>query len=173
MDDEVLVYPFYERLVKAGIKNVCVHEGLFPPSVAEKYPHLPHCDVRDVGRAAKDSPQLDFVICHSACRHGGASRAPDAWAEFQRTGRVAWVNDLAEIPEDLQRAHGFAPLGPADGPVKRGIFAGNSRRMYGIGDAALAALAGDGVAAARAAWRESGEGRSNLAYGYVLDMAGG
>jgi hypothetical protein len=31
-----------------------------------------------------------------------------------------------EIPEDMQKKHGFKPLGPADGPVKRAIFAGNS-----------------------------------------------
>ena len=32
MDDEKLVYPFYEKMWKAGIGNVCVHKGLFPPS---------------------------------------------------------------------------------------------------------------------------------------------
>lgn len=241
MDDEALVYPFYERLRKAGIRNVCVHKGLFPPSVAEKFPHLlAHCDVRDVGQAAKDWPDLNFVIYHSAYRYGGASRAPDAWEQFQRTGRVEWVNDLAEIPERhgvhnvygdlgqifaqttmaeprlcaamlgilirglgadrvvwgtdavwtgspqwqiealrrleipdaMQRAHGFEPLGPPEGPVKRAIFAGNSQRMYGIDDAELAALDGDRMAAARAAWRRDGDGRSNLAWGYVRAGAG-
>ena len=33
MDDEKRLYPFYERLWKANIHNVCVHKGLFPPSV--------------------------------------------------------------------------------------------------------------------------------------------
>jgi hypothetical protein len=28
-----------------------------------------------------------------------------------------------EIPEDMQRKHGFAPLGPADGPIKSDILA--------------------------------------------------
>ena len=37
-----------------------------------------------------------------------------------------------EIPEDMQKKHGFAPLGPADGPVKRAIFGGNSARLYGL-----------------------------------------
>jgi len=55
MDDEKRLYPFYERLWKANIRNVCVHKGLFPPSVELQYPHLrEYCDVRDVGRAAKD-----------------------------------------------------------------------------------------------------------------------
>ena len=35
-----------------------------------------------------------------------------------------------EIPEDMQRKHGFKPLGPADGPVKTAIFGANSAKMY-------------------------------------------
>src|SRR5439155_1617280 len=35
-----------------------------------------------------------------------------------------------EIPEDMQKTHGFAPLGPADGIVKTAIFGGNSARLY-------------------------------------------
>ena len=31
-----------------------------------------------------------------------------------------------EIPEDLQKKHGFAPLGKADGAVKAAILGGNS-----------------------------------------------
>ncbi|WP_243371476.1 amidohydrolase family protein [Geotalea sp. SG265] len=37
-----------------------------------------------------------------------------------------------EIPEDLQRKFAFAPLGPADGVVKRAILGGNAARLYGI-----------------------------------------
>jgi uncharacterized protein len=32
MDDEKVGYLGYEKMQKAGIKNVCVHKGLFPPS---------------------------------------------------------------------------------------------------------------------------------------------
>ena len=38
MDDEKLLYPFYEKLVKAGLVNVCVHKGLYPPSVDAAFP---------------------------------------------------------------------------------------------------------------------------------------
>ena len=34
-----------------------------------------------------------------------------------------------EIPADMQKKHGFAPLGAADGPVKSQIFARNSSRL--------------------------------------------
>ena len=39
-DDEKLMYPFYAKIAKAGIKNVCIHKGLFAPAVAERFPHL-------------------------------------------------------------------------------------------------------------------------------------
>ncbi|HEY6240850.1 MAG TPA: hypothetical protein VIW78_08425, partial [Burkholderiales bacterium] len=52
LDDEKLVYPAYEKFLKAGLKNVCVHKGLFPPSVEKQFPHLrEYSDVRDVGKA--------------------------------------------------------------------------------------------------------------------------
>ena len=38
MDDEKVVYKAYEKFVKAGVKNVCVHKGLFAPSVEKQFP---------------------------------------------------------------------------------------------------------------------------------------
>ena len=99
MDDEHVTYKAYELCVKHGIKNVCVHKGLFPASVEQKFPHLlAFSDMRDVGKAAKDWPQLNFVIYHSGYRHAGGGTAADGWREFEQTGRVSWVSDLAEIP---------------------------------------------------------------------------
>jgi uncharacterized protein len=98
MDDEKVAYKGYEKMVKAGIKNVCVHKGLFPPSVEKQFPNLRgFADVADVGQAAKDWPQLNFIIYHSAYRHVGGDPAV-ALAEFERTGRIAWTSDLADIP---------------------------------------------------------------------------
>ena len=54
--------------------------------------------MRDVGKAAKDWPQLNFVIYHSAYRHAGGGTAADGWKEFEQTGRISWTSDLAEIP---------------------------------------------------------------------------
>ncbi|MBV8492590.1 MAG: amidohydrolase, partial [Alphaproteobacteria bacterium] len=76
LDDEKLMYPFYEKAAKSGIKNVCIHKGLFAPAVEEKFPQLrPHADVNDVGKAAKDWPQLNFLIYHSGYRWIGAAPA--------------------------------------------------------------------------------------------------
>ena len=99
MDDEKLAYPYYERAQKAGIRNICVHKGLFPPNTERRYPHLlGYSNVADVAQAAKDWPQLNFVIYHSAYRFGAGGTIDDAWGQVQRSGRVDWVSDLAEIP---------------------------------------------------------------------------
>ncbi|HMN79143.1 MAG TPA: amidohydrolase family protein [Burkholderiaceae bacterium] len=237
LDDEKLVYPAYEKFVKAGLVNVCIHKGLFPPLTAQRYPHLlAHADVSDVGKAARDWPQLNFIIYHGGYRYAGGGRADDAWAQFERTGRVDWVTDLAEIParfgvknvyadvgqlfaqttiaepklaavmmgqlikgmgvdhvcwgtdaiwtgapqwqiealrrleipEDLRKRHGFAPLGAADGPVKNAIFGENNARLYRFNREQRAALTGDRLAAGRAAYDRDGGARTNLAYGYAL-----
>ena len=237
LDDEKLVYPAYEKFAKAGLKNVCIHKGLFPESVAKEFANLlAYADVRDVAKAAKDWPQLDFIIYHGGYRDGGGGRAAeDAWAQFERNGRIDWVSDLAEIPakygvknvyadvgqlfaqstmaeprlaavmmgqlvaglgadhvcwgtdaiwtgspqwqiealrrleipEALQRKHGYQPLGAADGPVKTAIFGGNNARLYGYTPQRRAELAGDRQAEYKTLYEQHGAGRTNLAYGYV------
>ena len=112
MDDEKRLYPFYERLWKAEIRNVCVHKGLFPPSVELQYPHLrAYSDVRDVGRAAKDWPMLNFLIYHSAYRFPGGGTPEEALAQFEKTGRIEWVSDLAEIPQKYGVRNVYGDLG--------------------------------------------------------------
>jgi uncharacterized protein len=111
MDDEKVAYLGYEKMVKAGIKNVCVHKGLFPPSVEKSFPNLRgYADVSDVGQAAKDWPQLNFVIYHSGYRHVGGDPAV-ALAEFERTGRIAWTSDLADIPEQYGVSNVYGDVG--------------------------------------------------------------
>ncbi len=238
LDDETLMYPAYERFAKSGVKNVCIHKGLFPPSVEAAVPNLrPYVDVSDVGKAAKDWPQLNFVIYHSGYRHVGGSPA-QGMAEWDSTGRSSWVSDLAdipakygvsnvygdlgqlfayssvaeprlaaalmgtlvkglgsdhviwgtdavwtgspqwqieglrrlEIPEAMQKQFGFAPLGPADGPVKRAIFAENGFRIFGYDQHAELATP-DRFAAIKAQYEHAGAERSNLRYGYVRKSA--
>jgi uncharacterized protein len=241
MDDADMVYPAYQKMLDAGIRNVCVHKGLFPPSLDRRFPRLRgYVDVSDVGQAAKDWPQLNFIIYHSGYRHVGEGADPaEAMAEFDRTGRVSWVSDLADIPElynvnnvygdlgqlfanstvaeprlaaallgimikgmgvdhvtwgtdavwtgspqwqieglrrleipdDMQARYGFAPLGPADGPVKTAIFSGNSARLYALKPEQHAALGGDRFAALKATYEQAGPARSNLRYGYIQRTA--
>jgi hypothetical protein len=99
MDDEKLVYPGYEKIARSGARIVCVHKGLFPPSAEKAFPTLRNfADVSDVGKAARDWPQLTFVIYHAGYRHAGGGDPAVALAEYRRTGRIDWVSDLAEIP---------------------------------------------------------------------------
>lgn len=111
LDDEKLMYPFYEKVAKAGIKAVCVHKGLFPLQAEARLPQLaPYANVGDVGRAAKDWPQLDFAIYHSGYRHLGGAPA-DGMTEWEQHGRLSWLSDLAEIPAKHGVTNVYADLG--------------------------------------------------------------
>jgi predicted TIM-barrel fold metal-dependent hydrolase len=112
LDDEKLVYPAYGKFAAAGLTNVCIHKGLFPPSVQRQFPHLrPYVDVSYVARAAKDWPQLNFIIYHSGYRFPGGGTPEEALAAFEATGRVEWVTDLAEIPEKHGVTNVYGDLG--------------------------------------------------------------
>ena len=72
-----------------------------------------------------------------------------------------------EIPEDLQKQYGYAPLGPADGATKRAILGLNSARLVGLEVSSKAAWRSDAVSERKAAYLSAGPERSNLAYGWV------
>jgi hypothetical protein len=71
-----------------------------------------------------------------------------------------------EIPEDMQTKYGFAPLGPADGPVKTAILGSNGVRHYKLEEHAK--LEKDGIGRMKAAYLADGPDRSLAAYGYVV-----
>ena len=111
LDDEKVTYKAYEKFVAAGVKNVCIHKGLFAPSVEKQFPNLVgYAGVADVGQAAKDWPQLNFIIYHGAYRHVGGDPAV-ALAEFERTGRISWTSDLADIPAQYGVNNVYADVG--------------------------------------------------------------
>lgn len=99
LDDEKLVYPAYEKLLRAGVNNVCIHKGLLPTGYEQFIPaeKSAHARVDDVGKAAQDWPGLNFIIYHSAIENV----LPDKKAvkQFTQDGRINWVTDLARIPE--------------------------------------------------------------------------
>jgi uncharacterized protein len=144
MDDDKVAYKAYEKFAKAGLVNVCVHKGLFAPSVEKQFPHLTaYCDVRDVGQAAKDWPQLNFVIYHGGYRHAAGGRAEDGWNEFLQTGRVSWVSDLADIPEKYGVTNVYADVGQ--------LFAQSVVAAPLLG-AALMGIMGKGLGYDRVVW---------------------
>jgi predicted TIM-barrel fold metal-dependent hydrolase len=66
LDDEKVAYPFWERTKALGVKNLCVHKGLPLSAFNEKA-----CQPLDVEKAAKDWPDLNFIIYHSGFRGSG------------------------------------------------------------------------------------------------------
>ena len=77
------------------------------------------------------------------------------------TGAPQWQIEALrrlEIPEDMQKKYGFAPLGPADGPIKRAIFGENSARLYKYDAKRRAELTTDRIALAQADYRARGAG---------------
>lgn len=90
------------------------------------------------------------------------------------TGAPQWQIEALrrlEIPEEMQKKHGFAALGPTDGPVKKAIFVDNFAWLYNFAAQQRSALDGDVVAVAKANYEQFGEGRTNLRYGYMQKPA--
>ena len=111
LDDEKLVYPFYEKAVKAGIKNICIHKGLLPRDYEQSWPGVwQHAAVGDVPKAAKDWPQLNFIMYHGALRVFLEDPAYELDL-FEKTGEIRWVTDLAKIPEQHGVKNVYAELG--------------------------------------------------------------
>jgi len=111
LDDEELMYPFYEKTLKAGIRNVCIHKGLMPYDYKSQMPDTwRYATVWDVPKAAKDWPDLNFIIYHSACQP--FLELPDRQlAEFEDTGYIRWASDLANIPSEHGVTNVYAELG--------------------------------------------------------------
>ena len=88
LDDEKLIYPFYEKAVKAGITKICIHKGLLPRDYENSWAGIwRHATVEDLPKAAKDWPQLTFIIYHSALRP--LLETPELeLAEFERSGYI-------------------------------------------------------------------------------------
>ena len=109
LDDEKLMYPFYEKAVRAGINTICIHKGLLPkdyetPSRRLALRHGRRCWQGGEGLAADEFRHLPLGI---ACLH----READERGPNSRTGRVRWTSDLAAIPEKFGVTNVYAELG--------------------------------------------------------------
>jgi uncharacterized protein len=237
LDDDKLMYPFYEKAVKSGIRNVAVHKGLMPADYETSWPDVWQYNTHwDIGKAAKDWPQLNFIIYHGCLR--AFMETPDqALAEFERTGEIKWATHLAripqeygvsnvyaelgtsfansatanprfaaalvgtyvkgmgadhviwgtdsvwygapqwqiealrrlEIPEEMQKKHGFAPLGAADSLVKSATFGYNSARLFNVNLRAEAdSLQHDRITQWKRDYAAVDGVRDNATYGYVM-----
>lgn len=115
LDDEKLLYPFYEKAVKAGIRNICIHKGLLPRDYEKSWPGVwKHATVDDVPKAAKDWPQLNFIIYHAGLRAFLESPDPEL-AQFEKNGYIEWATDLARLPKKHGVTNVYAELGTSFG----------------------------------------------------------
>jgi predicted TIM-barrel fold metal-dependent hydrolase len=101
LDDEKVAYPFWEKTRKLGVKNVCVHKGLPLGVFNEKA-----CTPGDVEKAARDFPDLNFILYHSGYRGPGGvlwrglSRGTGKPVEDKKTDdpqEIPWISDVLRI----------------------------------------------------------------------------
>jgi uncharacterized protein len=91
LDDEKVAYPMLEASRRLGVKNICVHKGLPLQGGVHDFWHP-----RDIERAAKDFPDLNFIVYHAAFLDlAGWIGAPPE--RFEPPAPVDWVTDLCEI----------------------------------------------------------------------------
>lgn len=114
MDDEALMYPAYEKMMRSGIRTVCVHKGLLPDNHPAQFKHWRNAMVDDVGKAAQDWPELNFVIYHAGFRPLMTSPQP-LLDEFDRSGQIDWITNLAKIPAAYGVKNVYAELGTTFG----------------------------------------------------------
>ena len=81
-DDETVAYPMLERARTLGVRRICLHKGLPLGPVAD-YNHP-----RDLIKAAKDFPDLDFVAYHAGLL-GAAAASP--------SGEVPWTSEFCRM----------------------------------------------------------------------------
>jgi uncharacterized protein len=82
VDDEKIAYPMLEQARKLGIRRFCVHKGLPLGPVAD-YNHP-----RDLIQAAKDFPDIDFLVYHSGLQNVQAPKP---------SGEVPWTTEFCEM----------------------------------------------------------------------------
>jgi predicted TIM-barrel fold metal-dependent hydrolase len=96
MDDEKVAYPCWEKTKKLGVKNLCVHKGLPLGAFHEKA-----CTPLDLEKAAKDWPDLNFIVYHSGFRGFGAlgqgtgEKIVDKNTDDPQ--EIPWISDIFRI----------------------------------------------------------------------------
>ena len=82
VDDEKIAYPMLEKARQLGVKRFCVHKGLPLGPVAD-YNHP-----RDLIKAAKDFPDIDFMVYHSGLLNVTAPKP---------NGEIPWTTEFCEM----------------------------------------------------------------------------
>jgi predicted TIM-barrel fold metal-dependent hydrolase len=96
MDDENVAYPFWEKTKALGVKNLCVHKGLPLGAFNEEA-----CRPLDLEKAARDWPELNFIVYHSGYRgfgwlgQGTGIKVVDPQTKDPQ--EIPWISDILRI----------------------------------------------------------------------------
>ena len=88
MDDEKIAYPMLEQARRLHVPRVCVHKGL-PLGPVPDYNHP-----KDLIKAAKDFPDIDFLVYHS-----GMKSAQSIDEVFVKTGEIPWTTEFCRMKQ--------------------------------------------------------------------------
>ena len=103
VDDEKIAYPMLERARKLGVKRVCLHKGLPLGPVAD-YNHP-----RDVIKAARDFPDVDFLLYHAGLLGVTAAKP---------SGEVPWTTEFCQMKKKEPGLHNiYMELGSTFGQL--------------------------------------------------------
>jgi len=101
VDDEKIAYPMLERARKLGVKRICLHKGLPLGPVAD-YNHP-----RDLIKAARDFPDLDFLAYHA-----GLLRVPTG-----ADAAIPWTTEFCEMVKKAGLRNIYMELGSTFGQL--------------------------------------------------------
>lgn len=113
LDDEKLVYPYYDQARKLGIKVISVHKGF--PATGQ---HEAHSHPRDVKKAALDNPDLTFVIYHSAFKSNltTTSARTKLDSPIGADGAFEWTTDFCrDRKQNPRMTNVYAEIGSSFG----------------------------------------------------------
>src|SRR4029434_7722470 len=102
LDDEKVAYPMLEKARKPVVRRFCVHKGLPLGPVAD-YNHP-----RDLIKAAKDFPDIDFLVYHSGLLSVSAAKP---------TGEIPWTTEFCHMPKQAGLKNIYMELGSTFGQL--------------------------------------------------------
>src|SRR4029078_10957019 len=111
LDSPDVGIPFIERARELGVRNICIHKGLFFPWLPEE---LGRC--ADVGRAAALFPDMNFIIYHSGYEAGQSEGPYDA---ANATRGVDTLIKSVELNGIDRNANVYAELGSTSCAVQQ------------------------------------------------------
>jgi uncharacterized protein len=102
LDDEKIAYPMLEKARKTDVRRFCVHKGLPLGPVAD-YNHP-----RDLIKAAKDFPDIDFLVYHAGLLSVSAPKP---------TGEIPWTTEFCQMVKQAKIQNIYMELGSTFGQL--------------------------------------------------------